>query len=143
EVVADEPEAGQATVLLRAAEAHPVVVVPQGGRALVVRVDVGAGAGDHAAHGVRGVGGDHRVGRPVTPGGEDEVGRVAVVFRGHHRAVQVHHGRYGQLVVVGDDDPPAPPGLDRRPGKGAFVPPDRGLHVGEDALHAQIGRAHV
>jgi hypothetical protein len=102
---------------------HAVVVVPEGPRVLLVRVDVALGLADLG-----------------------DVAGVPVVLRLRRRAVQVRRGpgvvapervRRGQLVGLHDRERRTALGVDRRPGSGRPlagepIAEDRGLVPGQD-----------
>ncbi len=137
-VIAHDMQPGQAPPDRRGGEVHPVVVVPQQRRPLVQRERVVPRQLGH--HRPRIV---HAAPHPLMPCpvcvaglgpalGQDEVGRVSVGRRRGPPAVQVHDGRHGQLVAVRHGDRPAAARLDRRPGEGALVRPQRCPDPGQD-----------
>jgi hypothetical protein len=118
--VVDQVEPVQAAIDVLGLHVVGVVVVPERGAALAVRVAVDAGVA-----------------------GIDQVGRMAVAAGRHVRAVDVHRGAHAELVVLGDDHLAAGPGPDRRPDEPAVVAQDLGLEAGEDPGPARPHRHAV
>lgn len=106
DLVADDVGPGDAAVDLRAGEVHAVVVVPEQGGRLLVGIDVVRDpVGEAAAVGAA------VVRRPVSGGGQDQVGGVAVALRRGHAPVE-----------VGDDRGPAARSAGGRPPSGRAAP---------------------
>ncbi len=136
-VVVDEVEAGQSTPDARAGEAHSVVVVPEGGGALLARIGVAALADDVAARRVAHPRHARHAGCPLVgvrrrSHRQQHVDRVAVAVRRGVPAVQVGHGRHRQLVAVLDHGRPPETGDHGRPWEAPAVRPGLGLHPGQD-----------
>ena len=116
-VVTEQVESGEAAPDLGAGEIHAVVVVPESGGALLVRIDVFAGVA-----------------------GLQQIGRVAIAFGRGAAAVQMRHDGQRQRVAQTHGQTAAAPGFDGGTGERTVVAPDRRGEAGEQG---RGGRARV